>query len=232
MLDDLGVELVALQRTGDLDPGEHRLGDRARQRQSAQQLGHRATRLAARRQLGQLAARRRHRVRVHPVDAARLADVVAHARPGELEPGLRGVGLQHVVALEHELGAALDRRQRAARRRERFGPHAAADAVARLEHHDVVNAGAHELGRRRQAGEAGAHDPHAHPRILSYGAASPAGGRNAAMRVRRGREASRSAIFTTAANGTARIAPSTPRIEPAIRTETIVVNGESSTARR
>ena len=52
------------------------------------------------------------------------------------------------------------------------------------------------------------------------------------MRRRRGEPASRSTILITAANGTARMAPTTPRSERAIRTATIVVNAESSTARR
>ena len=56
--------------------------------------------------------------------------------------------------------------------------------------------------------------------------------RRAAMRARRGAPASPSRILITAANGTARIAPTTPRSVLAISTATIVVNGESSTAWR
>ncbi len=39
-------------------------------------------------------------------------------------------------------------------------------------------------------------------------------------------------VLTTAANGTARIAPTTPSSEPAISTETIVVKPVSETALR
>ena len=56
--------------------------------------------------------------------------------------------------------------------------------------------------------------------------------RSAAIRVRRGELASRSTILITTANGTARMAPTTPSSEPAIRTATIVVNGDSATALR
>ena len=65
------------------------------------------------------------------------------------------------------------------------------------------------------------------------GALTPqAGSRSAAIRSRRGAPASCSTVLITAANGTARIAPTTPRIELAISTATIVVNGDSSTAWR
>ena len=56
--------------------------------------------------------------------------------------------------------------------------------------------------------------------------------RSSAIRSRRGRPASRRTILITAANGTARIAPTTPRIELAISTATMVVNGDSETASR
>jgi len=56
--------------------------------------------------------------------------------------------------------------------------------------------------------------------------------RSASICSRRGRPASRTTVLITAANGTARIAPTTPSSEPAISTATIVVNGDSSTARR
>ncbi len=52
------------------------------------------------------------------------------------------------------------------------------------------------------------------------------------MRARRGAPASRSTILMTAANGTARIAPTTPSSELAMSTETIVVSADNSTARR
>ena len=58
------------------------------------------------------------------------------------------------------------------------------------------------------------------------------GPRSAAIRARRGAPASRSTVLITAANGTARIAPTTPRMEPAISTATIVVKPDSSTAWR
>ena len=65
-----------------------------------------------------------------------------------------------------------------------------------------------------------------------YAAGGAPSARSAAIRSRRGAPASRSTILITAANGTARIAPTTPRSELAISTATIVVNGESSTAWR
>ena len=54
--------------------------------------------------------------------------------------------------------------------------------------------------------------------------------RSACISARRGAPASLTTFLMTAANGTARIAPTTPRSEPAINTATIVVNGDSSTA--
>ena len=57
-----------------------------------------------------------------------------------------------LVAVEHELGAALDHRAAGLVR-----PHAAADAVARLEHEDV-DAAVRELGGGGQAGEPGSDD--------------------------------------------------------------------------
>ena len=49
--------------------------------------------------------------------------------------------------------------------------------------------------------------------------------RSSAIRRRRGEPASRTTTLITAANGSARIAPTTPRSEPAMSTATIVVNG-------
>ena len=66
----------------------------------------------------------------------------------------------------------------------------------------------------------------------SGGASGCGVSRSSAMRRRRGEPASRRTVLITAANGRARIAPTTPRSEPAMRTATIVVNGETSTARR
>ena len=61
---------------------------------------------------------------------------------------------QDLVAVEHELGAALDHRAAGAVR-----PHAAADAVARLEDEDV-DAAVRELGGGCEAGEPGSDDDH------------------------------------------------------------------------
>ena len=58
------------------------------------------------------------------------------------------------------------------------------------------------------------------------------GSRSDCISARRGAPASLSTVLMMAANGTARIAPTTPRSEPAISTATIVVNGDSSTACR
>ena len=51
--------------------------------------------------------------------------------------------------------------------------------------------------------------------------------RSASIRARRGAPASRITVLITAANGTARIAPTTPSSVPAISTATIVVNGSA-----
>ena len=67
-------------------------------------------------------------------------------------------------------------------------------------------------GRRRRA------------RDLGYGS------RNDCIAARRGAPASLTTFLTTAANGTARIAPTTPRSAPKINTAAIVVNGDSETA--
>ena len=58
------------------------------------------------------------------------------------------------------------------------------------------------------------------------------GSRSSAIRSRRGRVASCSTVLTTAANGTARIAPTTPSRAPKISTATIVVKPESEIALR
>ena len=82
------------------------------------------------------------RGQLHP---ARLAHVVAHAGVGQLEPEPLRERAHHLVAREHELGAALDHRATHAVR-----PHAAADPVAGLEDAHV-DAAVGELERRREA---------------------------------------------------------------------------------
>ena len=60
-----------------------------------------------------------------------------------------------IVGVE-ELGAELDRHRRQGIA---DGEEAPADALARLEHHDV-DAASGEIARRREPGQAGAHDDH------------------------------------------------------------------------
>ena len=150
VLEHLGIEPVSTERGGDLDTREHGLGRGGRKVGSGHHLRHgggcalaRRPRHGAARGL-ELFGRARH--------AARLAHVVAHAGVGELEAEAGGVMPQDLVAVEHELGAALDHGAAGAVR-----PHAAADAVARLEHADV-DAAVRELGRGCEAGEPGADD--------------------------------------------------------------------------
>ena len=122
-----GEPLRALGR-GDLDAREHRLGDGRGQPEPADQLGDRAVALHRPGERGarRLEVGRRRR------DPARLALVVAHARVREREALARREAAQLVVAVEHELRAALDHRAREPR-----GPDAPADAVARLQHEHV-----------------------------------------------------------------------------------------------
>ena len=112
----------------------HELGDGA----AAAGRGRLRQRRAGRLQVG---ARRGH--------AARLAHVVAHAGVDQLQPLAGGEAAQRVVAVEDELRAALDHR-RAGRALDAVRPHAAADAVARLEHEHVARR-ARRAGRPRRA---------------------------------------------------------------------------------
>ena len=91
---------------------------------------------------------------------AGLADVVAHAGVADLETEARAQVALHVVAVEHELRAALHDRhpQRAFDRR---GPDSSPNTVARLEHDDVVTGPDEDVGAR-QPGEPGPDHDHPH----------------------------------------------------------------------
>ena len=155
VLEDLGGEPVGAEGGGDLDAREDGLRGRGGEAGGGDDLRHggggagrRGGSAAGRQRFG---GRPRHRSarllqllrgQLHP---ARLAHVVAHAGVGQLEPEPLRERAHHLVAREHELGAALDHRASHAVR-----PHAAADPVAGLEDAHV-DAAVGELERRREA---------------------------------------------------------------------------------
>ena len=155
VLEHAGRQPLGLEAGRDLDAREHRLRDVRRQPGAADQLRHGAG--AARRGRARDHEARGLRGRHVDGDAARLAHVVAHPRAGELEPVAACEAPQLGVAGEHELGAPLDH---AARRPHAVRPHAAAHAVARLEH-EHVEPPVGQLGRGGEAREPGADDDRA-----------------------------------------------------------------------
>ena len=144
---------------------------------------------------------------------------VVREEPREDERPAEALGARFVAGRRHELGELLvgDRQWID---QERLHEHLA-DGPLAIRREAVGVLGSHQEGRATELDELGVDGVHA--------SQSP---RSAAIRVRRGELASRSTILMTTAKGTARMAPTTPSSEPAIRTATIVVNGDSATALR
>ena len=158
VVDDPGGEVGGVPGAGDLDAGADRLRDLRTHVEAVDELGDRGAVVAV--HPGQGSRRGPHVADRDAVDAAGLADVVAHAGVDEPEAEAVEPGAHRVVAGQHELGAALDDRSVAARAVERLGPHAAADTIAGFEHLHV-DTRVDEVDCRRQAGETGPHHRHA-----------------------------------------------------------------------